>query len=97
MRKSEKVGTKYDSDLDAKIDANQQSLVDDLTHPHSYKLDEDVHPAHKICASYPNYQVDAQPVQARGRIVWNKAYSFQPHGPSFLDPIPDQKAVPDAR
>lgn len=99
MRKKEMAGTKYDDRLDAAIDKNQQDMVDLVTEPHSYKLDEFVTGggAHKICSTVPAYNVEAQPTQARGGIVWNKAYSFQPHGPSYLDPIPDQEAVPYAR
>ena len=98
MRKSQRVGTKYDPDLDRKLDANQQDMVDEVTHPHSYQLDEWVCCAgHKICASYPSYQVDAQPTQARGGIVWNKAYKFQPQGPSYLDGVPEGQEVPYAR
>lgn len=99
MRKAERVGTKYDDRLDAAVDKNQQELVDAVTKPHSYVLPENVTGGgvHKICASYPAQATGEQAVQARGRIVWNKAYKFQPHGPSYLDPIPDQEAVPDGR
>ena len=99
MRKAEHVGTKYDTSLDSAIDKNQQDMVDEVTTPHSYKLDEFVTGGgvHKICASVPAYNVEAQPVQARGGVVWNKAYSFQAHGPSYLDPVPDGSEVPNAR
>ena len=99
MRKAEHTGTKYDTALDRKLDNNQQSMVDEVTQPHSYKLDEYVTGGgvSKICASVPAYQVEAQPVQARGGVVWNKAYSFQAHAPSYLDPVPDGSQVPNAR
>lgn len=99
MRMREPVGTKYDQDLDNRIDANQQDLVDEVTTPHSYKLPEFVTGGgvHKICSSVPAYNVEAQPTQARGGVVWNKAYKFQAHGPSYLDPVPDDEAVPYAR
>ena len=89
MRKSERVGTKYDPRLDAAIDSNQQDLVDEVTTPHSYQLNEMLGSSHKICSSVPAYQVDAQPTQARGGIVWNSAYRFAPKGPSYLDPTPE--------
>lgn len=99
MRKKEVTGTRYDAQVDKELDANQQDLVDEVTKPHSYVLPENVTGGgvHKICASYPAHNDQAQAVQARGRIVWNRAYKFQPHGPSYLDPIPDQEAVPDGR
>jgi hypothetical protein len=98
MRKQQRVGTKYDGRLDAAIDANQQDLVDEVTKPHSYQLDEWVCcGGHKICSSVPAYNVEAQPVQARGGIVWNKAYKFQAHAPSYLDPVPEGSEVPYAR
>jgi hypothetical protein len=98
MRKQQRVGTKYDSRLDAAIDANQQDLVDEVTTPHSYQLDEWVCcGGHKICSSVPAYNVEAQPTQARGGIVWNKSYSFQAHGPSYLDPIPDPDSLTQAQ
>lgn len=85
MRKSQKVGTKYDPKLDASLDRNQKAMADELTTPHSTRLNEMLGAKHQIVASYPAYEHDAQPVQARGRICWNKAYSFQPKGPSYLD------------
>lgn len=88
MRRAQRVGTKYDGDLDDKLNANQNALVDGLTTPH-VRLPERLGAKHKIVAAYPAHEPDAQPVQARGKIVWNKAYSFQPHGPTYLDPIPD--------
>ena len=98
MRRSEKVGTKYDGRLDAAIDANQQSLVDEVTTPHSYILPENKSCAgHKICSTVPAYNTEAQPTQARGGIVWSRAYSFQAHAPSYLDPVPESETVPYAR
>ena len=87
LRRSEKVGTKYDPVLDTKLDRNQSDMVDALTTPHD-RIPETLGGA-KIRSTVPAYTPDAQPVQARGRIVWNRAYSFQPHGPSYLDPVPD--------
>lgn len=89
MRKREMVGTKYMPQLDHKLDANQNDIVDDLITPHSTRLTEMLGPQHRITCTVPAHEPDAQPVQARGRVVWNKAYQFQPHGPSYLDPIPD--------
>lgn len=97
MRRSQKVGTKYEPELDNYLDQNQKDLVDALITPHSYQLNEMLGSSHKICSSVPAYNPEAQPTQARGRIVWNKAYSFQAHGPSFLDPIPDPGAISHAR
>ena len=97
MRRSQRVGTKYEPELDNYLDQNQNDLVDELITPHSYQLNEMLGSQHKIVSSVPAYNPEAQPVQARGRIVWNRAYSFQAHGPSFLDPIPDAGAVTDAR
>lgn len=97
MRKAERVGTKYDGRLDAALDQNQQDLVDLVTEPHSYQLNEMIGSNHKICSSVPAYQVEAQPTQARGGIVWNKAYSFQAHAPSYLDPVPEGSEVPYAK
>jgi hypothetical protein len=87
MRRREPVGTKYDAQLDAKLDRNQSDMVDALTTPHD-RIPEMLGGA-KIRSTVPAYTPDAQPVQARGRIVWNRAYSFQAHGPSYLDPTSD--------
>lgn len=84
MRRSQRVGTKYMPELDAKLDRNQDDLIDTLLTPHT-KIPETLGAKCKIVSSYPAHVPDAQPVQARGRIVWNKAYSFQPKGPSYLD------------
>lgn len=89
MRRSQRVGTKYDPALDSALDANQADMVDELTTPHSARLNEMIGSSKKIVSSIPAYNPEAQPVQHRGRIVWNKAYSFQAHGPSYLDPTPD--------
>jgi len=97
MRKSQRVGTKYDPELDNYLDQNQKDLVDELITPHSYQLREMIGSQKKICSSVPAYNPDAQPTQARGRIVWNRAYSFQAHGPSFLDPVPDPRGLSNAR
>lgn len=83
MRKSQRVGTKYMPELDAKLDKNQDQLVDELITPH-VRMPETLGAKHKIVSSYPVKQ-ETQPVQARGRIVWSNAYSFQPRGPSYLD------------
>lgn len=85
MRRSQKVGTKYDGRLDAVLDNNQDSLVNELITPHSYKLNETLGAKHKIVASYPAHTDPQMPVRGRGRIVWNSAYTFQPKGPSYLD------------
>lgn len=99
MRRAQRVGTKYDGRLDAAIDANQQDLVDEVTTPHSYKLDEFVTGGgvSKICSTVPAYNVEAQPTQARGGVVWNRAYKFQAHAPSYLDPVPEGQEVPYAK
>ena len=88
MRRRQNVGTKYDTDLDSRLDRNQDEMVDELIEPHSTRLTEMLNSQHKICASYKPVQ-ETQPTQGRGRIVWNNAYRFQPHGPSYLDPVPD--------
>jgi hypothetical protein len=87
MRRQQRVGTKYESGLDAQLDHNQMELVDELITPH-VRLPEKLGGG-KIVSSVPAYNHEAQPVQARGRIVWNRAYVFQPHGPSYIDPVPD--------
>jgi hypothetical protein len=89
MRRKEMTGTKYTPALDTAVDANQTDLVDTLTaDAHGY-LGELLGGCCSIVSRVPAYNHEAQPVQARGRIVWNRAYQFQSHGPSYLDPIPD--------
>lgn len=89
MDRKQPAGTKLMPEMDRKLDANQSALVDELITPHSTKLNEILGCQHKITANYPAHNDQEQPVQARGRIVWNRAYAFQPHGPSYIDPIPD--------
>lgn len=84
MRKSQRVGTKYMPELDHALDRNQSDIIDELTTPH-VRLPETLGPKHHIVCSYPATEPDAQPVQARGRICWNRAYEFQPRGPTYLD------------
>ena len=84
MRKSQRVGTKYMPELDQKLDANQDDIVSTLLTPH-VRLPETLGAKHHIVCSYPAHVPDAQPVQARGRIVWSRAYEFQPRGPTYLD------------
>lgn len=88
VRKKQMAGTKYDAGLDKALDENQNSLVDTLITPHQ-RIPERGGAQNKITSTVPAHVPDAQPVQARGRIVWNKAYEFQPHGPSYIDPVPD--------
>lgn len=88
MRRKQIAGTKYDTKLDHALDVNQNALVDAITKPH-VRIPETLGPTHKIVASYPAHDPGAQPVQARGRIVWNRAYTFQERGPSYLDGAPD--------
>lgn len=85
MRRKQMDGTNYEPALDAALVANQADMVDELTTPHSTRLNEMIGSSKKIVCSVPAYNQEAQPVQARGKIVWNKAYSFQPKGPSYLD------------
>lgn len=91
MRRKNVAGYKYDKDLNAQIDANQKDIVDELIHPHSTRLDEIIGPCFQIRSKIPAQDpaVYAQPVSARGRIVWNRAYSYQAGVPSYLDPVPD--------
>lgn len=84
MRKRQAVGTKYDADLDSALDENQNDIVDTLLQPHD-RLPEMKGAKHHIVSSVASYTPDAQPVQARGHIVWNRAYVFQSKGPSYLD------------
>lgn len=84
MRKSQRVGTKYDPALDRALDKNQGDIIDELITPHT-RINEMMGAKHAIVCSVPAHTPDAQPVQARGRIVWNKAYAFQARGPSYLD------------
>lgn len=86
MRKREQDGTRYTPDLERKLDANQKDMVDEVITPHSYQLTEMLGAQHRITSKVAAYTPDAQPVQARGRICWNRAYSFQAKGPSYLDP-----------
>jgi len=88
MRRRQPVGTKYDHELDAKLTRNQNALLDTLTTPH-VRLPERGGGQYKITASVAAYTPDEQPTQGDGRIVWNRAYQFQPHGPTYLDPVPD--------
>jgi hypothetical protein len=89
MEKKQYVGTKDTANLDAQLDRNQKEMVELLISPHTGRLQEMRGAQRKITSKVPAYNPEAQPVQARGRIVWNRAYSFQPHGPSYLDPVPD--------
>lgn len=86
MRKREQDGTRYEPAMERALDANQKSMVDEVITPHSTRLNEMLGAQHRITSVVPAYEPDAQPVQGRGRIVWNKAYSFQAKGPSYLDP-----------
>lgn len=89
MRMKEMDGTNYEGDLSKAIDRNQKSIVDELITPHSTQLSEMICSPHKIVSKIPAHVPEAQAVQARGRICWNKAYDFQTHGPSYLDPRPE--------
>jgi hypothetical protein len=81
-------GVRFDAPLQRDLSRNQSDLVDEIITPH-VKLPETLGAKHHIVSTVPAHTPDAQPVQARGRIVWNKAYAFQPHGPSYVDPVPD--------
>ena len=85
MRRKQMDGTSYDPSMESHLDQNQNDMVDALTMPHPNRMTEMIGNPHKIVSSVPAYNVEAQPVQARGRIVWNNAYTFQAKGPSFLD------------
>jgi hypothetical protein len=85
MRKTEANGVNYMGPLADAVDHNQHEIVDDLITPHSTQLNEILGPQHRITSKVPAYNEQAQPVQARGRICWNKAYNFQQKGPSYLD------------
>jgi hypothetical protein len=89
MREHQENGSRYDSGVAAALDANQNGIVNELIHPRTPYLNETLGAKHKIVCSVPAYTPDTQPVQHRGRICWNSAYKFQPHGPSYLDPVPD--------
>lgn len=89
MRKKTENGVQYLGGLERTLDRNQSGIIDELTHPHSTRLNEMLGAQHRITSKIPAHTPDAQPVQARGRIVWNKAYEFQPRGPSYLDGAPD--------
>lgn len=91
MRAKQDVGTKYAPALDAAAIRNQNALLDSLTTPHPERMAEMIASPHKIVSTVAAYEHDAQPVQARGRICWNRAYAFQPHGPSYIDPVPDPR------
>jgi hypothetical protein len=96
-RRKQPVGTKYDSQLDHALDANQDALVDLVVTPHVRLPEFNCSASHKITAKVAGYNVEAQPTQARGKIVWSRAYDFQTHGPTFLDPVPDSATVPYAK
>jgi hypothetical protein len=89
VRKHEDNGDRYMPKLSDQADRNQKDLVDDLITPHSTQLSEMIASPHKIVSSIPAYEPEVQAVQARGRICWSKAYDFQSHGPSYLDPRPE--------
>lgn len=98
MRRQERAGTKYMPQLDAMLDRNQESIVDELMTPRTPMPENKTGGGvHKICCAVPAYEHDAQPVQARGHIVWNNAYQFQAHAPTYLDPVPDPHALTQAR
>lgn len=97
MRKREVDGTRYAPQLEAELDNNQERIVDELLTPHPQMPEFKGSAGHKICCSVPAHEPDAQPVQARGHIVWNRAYEFQPRGPSYLDPVSDPGALTHAR
>lgn len=98
MRRQERAGTKYMPQLDAALDRNQGLIVDELMHPHPQMPENKTGGGvHKICCSVPAYNHEAQPTQARGGIVWSRAYTFQAHAPSYLDPVPDPGALSNAR
>lgn len=85
MRRKQHDGSAYEPALDATVNRNQDAMVDALTNPNPNRMSEMIGNPHKIVSTVPAYNVEAQPVQARGRIVWNDAYAFQAKGPSFLD------------
>ena len=89
MRRSQRTGTKYEPALDAALDANQDRMVDYLITPNQGRISEVLGAKHQIVSTVAAQEPYAQPVQARGHIVWNRAYSFQAHGPSYLDPTPE--------
>jgi hypothetical protein len=98
MRKRELTGTKYMPKLDAALDRNQELIVDELMNPHPQMPENKTGGGvHKICCSVPAQNPEAQPTQARGHIVWSKAYTFQAHAPSYLDPVAESDTVPYAR
>lgn len=89
MRKKERTGSRYLPGLQDRLNAQQVDMADELTTPHSYKIAEFVDAGHKIVSTVPAQNPEQQPVQGRGRIVWSRAYTYQPHAPSYLDPVPD--------
>jgi hypothetical protein len=97
MRKKERVGSRYVPELQGRLTANQHDLADELTTPHSYKITEYIANNHKIISRVPAQNPEAQPTQARGGIVWSRAFTYQPHAPSYLDPVPDPDALTRAR
>ena len=74
MRKANPVGTHNVPDLEAGLAANRNDLVETLLRPHP-QLSEMKGAQHKITATVAAQTPDAQPVQARGHVVWNKASS----------------------
>ena len=56
MRRQERVGTKYDSELDESLDANQRDIADELLTPHSTRLNEYIGSSKKIVSSVPAYE-----------------------------------------
>jgi hypothetical protein len=80
-------GTKYEA-IDEDLDRNQTDLVDTLITPH-VRIPEKLGAGCRIVSRYSSYQQETQPTQAKGNIVWNKGFSFQSDGPTFLDPVPD--------
>jgi hypothetical protein len=88
MRRKTEAGVRYDAPLQQELARNQSDLIDEVITPH-LRMPETLGAKHKIVCSVPAHTPDAQPVQARGRIVWSRAYEFQARGPSYLDPTPD--------
>lgn len=85
MRRRQVDGTDYLPDLEKKLDQNQREMVDEVITPHSTKLNEVLGANHKITASYPAHTDPQMPIRGSGPVVWNRAYSFQPKGPAYLD------------
>ena len=79
LRRKQMVGSKYDPALDAELDANQNRMVDYLTTPNGNRMSEVLGAGHRIAASVPAYEPEAQPVPRQDSRQAKAAVGCDPH------------------